>query len=154
MFYKKYLEDNYLVIESFLLKEKIAINSINDIVILHDRGWNEHKLFMYFNQPVEYELTKSSIFYRILFRLFLNFNSNNFKILRSYEDDFITEILNLLKLNLPTLIETQYLDLNHSFTWRIFDDGMWFKQIKLVYSKENYGLKKVLLKYGFLKNEN
>ena len=58
MFYKIYSENNDLIIETFFLKEKIAINSIDDIIISYHRGWNEHKLLTYFNKPVQYELTR------------------------------------------------------------------------------------------------
>ncbi|SDD43496.1 hypothetical protein [Pedobacter soli] len=150
MFYKIYLENNDLIIETFLLKEKIAINSIDDIIISYHRGWNEHKLFTYFNKPVQYELSRKTWFYKILFQIFLMFNTEKFRIYRAYDNELITRMFSLLKPYLPTLVETKNLDLRNSFIWMTFDEGGQFKQMKLVYSREGLGLKRVMLKHKIL----
>ena len=148
MFYKIYLDNNYLIIESFFLKEKIKINSIDDIVILHDRNRTSHKLFMYFSQPIEFSIVKASIFYKGLLKIYLFFNVNRFQILRRYDDQLILKMCSLLQSNLQALEVPSTLD--DSFLWRTTDDGMVFKKIKLIYSKNNLGLKQVLLKRKIL----
>jgi hypothetical protein len=150
MFYKIYLENNDLVIETFFLKEKIVMNSIDDIIISYHRGWNEHKLFTYFNKPVQYELTRKSWFYQI----FLAFNTEKFRIYRAYDNELIASIFSFLKPYLPSLIETKNLDLKHSFTWTTCDEGGQFSQMKLVYSREGLGLKRVMLKHKILLEKN
>lgn len=150
MFYKIYLENNDLIIETFFLKEKIAIDSIDDIIISYHRGWNEHKLFTYFDKPIQYELTRRSWFYQMLFQIFLAFNTEKFRIYRAYDNELITSMFSLLKPYLPTLIETKDLDLANSFTWMTYDERGQFKQMKLVYSREGLGLKRVMLKHKIL----
>ncbi|MFC1222418.1 hypothetical protein ACFE6N_01340 [Pedobacter sp. BG31] len=150
MFYKIYLENNELIIQTFFLKEKIAIDSIDDIIIFYNRSFNKHKLFTYFNKPVQYELTRKSWFYQMLFQIFLVFNTEKFRIYRVYENEIITLMFSLLKPYLPTLIETKYLDLDNSFIWMTEDEGGHFKQTKLVYSREGLGLKRVMLKHKIL----
>lgn len=148
MFYKIYLDNDFLIIESFFLKEKIKIDSIDDILILHDRNGVSHKLFMYFNQPIELLLIKTSFFNKILFNLYLTFNNNRYQILRLYDDNLILKICSLLQKDLQSLEVPSNLD--ESFLWRTTDDGMVFKKIKLIYSKENSGLKQVLSKRKIL----
>jgi hypothetical protein len=150
MFYKIYLENNDLIIETFFLKEKIAIDSIDDIIIFYNRGFNKHKLYTYFNKPVQYELTRKSWFYQILFEIFLAFNTEKFRIYRLYENEVIALMFSLLRPYLSTLIETKDLDLANSFIWMTYDEGGQFKQMKLVYSKEGLGLKRVMLKHKIL----
>lgn len=150
MFYKIYLENDELIIETFFLREKIATSSIDDIIILYHRGWNEHKLFTYFDKPVQYELTRKSWFYQMLFQIFLAFNTEKFRIYRAYNNELITRMFSLLKPYLPSLIETKNLDLDNSFIWMSYDEGGQFKQMKLVYSREGLGLKRVMLKHKIL----
>ncbi|KQM68538.1 hypothetical protein ASE74_23985 [Pedobacter sp. Leaf216] len=150
MFYKIYLENNDLIIETFFLKEKIAIDSIDDIIIFYNRGFNKHKLYTYFNKPVQYELTRKSWFYQILFEIFLVFNTEKFRIYRLYENEVIALMFSLLRPYLSTLTETKDLDLAHSFTWMTYDEGGQFKQMKLVYSRDGLGLKRVMLKHKIL----
>ncbi len=150
MFYKIYLENDDLIIETFFLKEKITIDSIDDIIIFYNRSFNKHKLFTYFNEPVQYELTRKSWLYQMLFQIFLVFNTEKFRIYRVYENEIIALMFSLLKPYLPTLIETKDLDLAHSFTWMTYDEGGQFKQMKLAYSREGLGLKRVILKHKIL----
>lgn len=148
MSYKAYIENEFLIIESFFLKEKIRIKSIDDIIILHHRGWNEHRIFIYLSEPIQHDLVKNSFFNKILYQIFILSKPAKYKIQEAYNDELIINILRILKQHLPTLEEPKDLDSSH--IWMVIDEGMHFHITKLVYSRKGLGLKQVMLKHKIL----
>lgn len=145
---KVYLEKEFLIIKSSFLTEKIKISSIEDIIILHHRGWNEHRIFMFLNEPIQYGLANNFFFNKIFNQVLLLSKPSKYKIQEAYNDELIVDMFRILKQHLPTLQEPTELDSSH--IWKSIDEGVHFHKTKLVYSRESLSLKKIMIKHKIL----
>ena len=99
MFDKCYVEDHFLILENPFLKEKIAFNSIEDIVISSQFPSRKYSLYMFFSQPVQYEQKKG--WWNKMICAIINNNNNPYQIKRTYYDNEIEPLLALLIKGLP-----------------------------------------------------
>lgn len=146
MFYKCSLEDSFLVIENTFFKEKIAVNSIDDIVISNEFPTRKYSLYMFFTQPVQYEPKKGWLNKIIL--LISNNNNNPYEIKRTYYDNEIEPLLILIKKGVP---DADLPDLKNSLFWRANDGTNVFSKMKVMYSKDRLSLANIFRKHGMMR---
>lgn len=146
MFDKTYLEDDNLIIETIFLKEKIAVDSIDDIVIISEFPSRKYALHMFFTKPIKYQPNKGWI-NRVISYIYLQ-NNNPYMIKRTYYDNEIEPLLLMIKKCLP---EADYPDLKNSLYWRTNDGKNAFSKVKIIYSREKLSLANILTKHGMMK---
>ncbi|BAP30678.1 uncharacterized protein CHSO_1641 [Chryseobacterium sp. StRB126] len=146
MFYKFYSEDHFLILENRFLKEKIAFNSIDDIVISSQFPSRKYSLYMFFSQPVQYEQKKG--WWNKIICAIMNNNNNPYQIKRTYYDNEIEPLLVLIKESLP---EAEPLNLKDSLFWRTDNGTNIFSKMKVMYSRENLLLANILRKHGMMR---
>lgn len=146
MFYKFSLEDSFLIIENTFLTEKIAINSIDDIVISSQFPSRKYSLYLFFTQPIQYEEKKG--WWKKIICAIINNNNNPYQIKRSYYDNEIEPLLALIKKGLP---EADLPDLKNSLFWRTDDGQNTFSKMKVMYSRERIPLADILRKHGMMR---
>lgn len=142
---KFYIENNNLIIENFITLEKIKISSIDDIIISRIYPKNKYRIFIFFTNPVEYD-AKKGFFNKIIYSIFKN-NNNTMEIKRVYYDSDTEQLLNTIKQILPS---ANIPSIKDSLFWKKEDENTNFKRTKLVYSREGFGLKQVMLKHKIL----
>lgn len=146
MFYKFSLENSFLIIENTFLTEKIAINSIDDIVISSQFPSRKYSLYLFFTQPIQYEEKKG--WWNKIICAIINNNNNPYQIKRSYYDNEIEPLLALIKKGLP---EADLPDLKNSLFWRTDDGQNTFSKMKVMYSRERIPLADILRKHGMMR---
>ncbi|SDI19557.1 hypothetical protein [Chryseobacterium jejuense] len=146
MFDKCYLEGHFLVIENPFLKEKIAFNSIDDIVISSQFPSRKYSLYMFFSQPIQYEKKKG--WWNKIICAIMNNNNNPYQIKRTYYDNEIEPLLALIKEGMP---EADLPDLKNSLFWRTEDRKNAFSKMRVMYSREKMPLANILRKHGMMR---
>jgi hypothetical protein len=146
MFYKFSLENSFLIIENTFLTEKIAINSIDDIVISSQFPSRKYSLYLFFTQPIQYEEKKG--WWNKIICAIINNNNNPYQIKRSYYDNEIEPLLALIKKGLP---EADLPDLKNSLFWRTDDGKNIFSKMKVMYSRKRIPLADILRKHGMMR---
>lgn len=145
------VKGNFLVDENPLLITKINVQSIDEILIFHYTPSGSHRFYMFLNQPIQYELKHHNVLNKILFSIFKTFNTNSFAIKKVYQDDELKPILKIIDDSLNGALLP--IDLDQSFAWQTVDEGINFKKVKLIYSKNGLGLNEVMRKYKILADQ-
>lgn len=146
MFLNKYIEGDFLVIETIFFKEKIRIDSIDDVVIFNKYPSRKYAIYMFFTQPIKYEANKGWI--NRIFTFIHVHNNNPCTIKRTYYDHEIEPLLLMIKKCLP---EADLPDLKKSSYWRTDDGTNIFSKMKVIYSREKLLLANIFRKHGMMK---
>jgi len=146
-FTKIYRNDRFLCLESFFVTEKISFDSIEDILIFHVMKQQSHRICIFLNSPVFYELRSESFFNKLLFSLYKLFNRNSLEIKIQLEENDLAVLFQVIETNLP---DVRIPDIRSSLLWRTVDGGFKIPRVKLVYSRSNSGLAATLKKYKIL----
>lgn len=141
-------KDQFLCLESFFLTEKISFDSVEDVLIFHMSKQQSHRVYIFLNKPIMYELKSESFFNKILFSIFKIFNKNPLEIKTELEEKELSLLLEILEENLDNVLIPN--DLDNSILWRTIDKGIKIPRTKLIYSKNKLSLADVLKKHKIL----
>ncbi len=150
-FTKIYGTGQFLCLESFFVTEKISFESIENILIFNIMKQQSHRICIFLNRPVFYELRSASFFNKIFFSLYKLFNENSLEIKIELEERDLAIFFQVIEANLP---DARIPDTANSLLWRTIDGGFKIPRVKLIYSKSNSGLAETLKKYQMLITES
>lgn len=145
-----YSENDFLVIDDYIIREKIRYRSVENVIIYYVGETYNNQIDFYLNEPVIYENINLKWWSKLFYKLFLITHSDKYKIEISYSDDDILLILKQLEITFSDVSIPN--DLNNSMLWKTLDSGFSIPGVKLIYSKLNLGLYGALVKYNKFKS--
>lgn len=142
---------SFLVDENLLMISKINLQSIDEILIFHYTPSGSHRFYMFLNQPIQYELKQNTFLHKSLFSVFKIFNNDSYAIKKVYQDTYLQQILKMIEDHLHGTALP--INLDQSFAWQTVDQGVNFRKVKLIYSKNGLSLGEVMRKHKIFKDQ-